>query len=73
MTQTRTMSFVESWVNILVGYTVNFTANMIILPMFGFDIKIGQNIIIGLLYTIISLVRSYCIRRVFNGKERQSK
>ena len=67
--QSKKMSFVESWVNIAIGYTINFTANMIILPMFGFDIKFKQNVFLGLLYTIISLVRSYCIRRWFNRKD----
>lgn len=64
--QTKLGSFVESWVNIVVGYGVNFTANMLILPLFGFNISVAQNIVLGGLYTVISLVRSYFIRRWFN-------
>ena len=62
------MSFVESWVNIFIGYAINFTANALILPFFveGFTVK--KNLILGVLYTCISLVRSYCIRRWFNRK-----
>ena len=66
--QTLLGSFVESWVNILIGFSINFTANMLILPLFGFrDLTLGKNFVIGLLYTVISLVRSFVIRRWFNG------
>lgn len=66
--QSRLGSFVEAWANILFGFTVNFCANLIILPMFGFDnLTVGENFVIGMLYTVISLVRSYIIRRWFNG------
>ena len=66
MSQTKTRSFLESWTNIFIGYTINFTANLIILPLFGFNITIKDNIWLGLIYTAISLTRSYCIRRWFN-------
>lgn len=69
--QTRFGSFVEAWANIAVGFGVNFGANMIILPMFGFTgLTAGKNFIIGILYTGISLVRSYVIRRWFTGIKR---
>jgi len=69
MSQTRGMSFVESWINIFIGYTINFTANIFILPFFGFkSLTIKKNIIIGIIYTVISLARTYCIRRWFNKK-----
>jgi CO/xanthine dehydrogenase FAD-binding subunit len=39
---------------------------MFILPAFGFDITLKDNLIIGALYTVISVARSYVIRRWFN-------
>lgn len=66
--QTILGSIAESWVNILVGFTINFCANLLILPMFGFaNLTLFKNFQIGLLYTVISLVRSFVIRRWFNG------
>lgn len=60
-------SWWEAWANIAVGFGVNFTANLVILPLFGFTgLTIHNNIIIGLLYTVISLVRSFVLRRAFN-------
>ncbi len=68
MSQTKLGSIAEAWANIAVGFAVNFTANMLILPLFGFaTLTFRTNFEIGLLYTLISLVRSYVLRRWFNG------
>lgn len=68
MSQTIKGSLVESIANIAVGFSINFCANMLILPLFGFSgLTIGKNLVIGILYMIISLVRSFVIRRYFNG------
>jgi hypothetical protein len=66
--QTKKQSAVEALMNILLGYSVNFSANMLILPMLGFDISLGQNAFLGILYTIISFLRSYIVRRFYNWK-----
>ena len=67
MSQSKFGSFVESWANILVGFTINYYANMAILPLFGFNVTSADAIGMGLIFTAISLVRSYVIRRWFNG------
>lgn len=64
--QTRFGSLVESVVNILIGFWINFLANLWILPLFGFHITMSQNLQIGVIYTVISIVRSYAIRRASN-------
>lgn len=67
--QTRRGSLLESLVNILVGYSVNFTANLLIFPLFGWHISTRENLTLGVIYTGISLVRSYGLRRFFNHKD----
>ena len=68
MTQTKLGSIAEAWANIAVGFGINFGANWLILPVFGFKaLTLRNNFIIGMLYTVISLVRSYVLRRYFNG------
>ena len=52
----------------LVGYGINFVANLLILPLFGFNVTLTQNLAIGAIFTAISIVRSYLIRRYFNAK-----
>jgi hypothetical protein len=68
MNQTRLGSFIEAWINVAIGFGINFAANLFILPLIGFHISVGQNLFIGVLYTIVSVVRSYCIRRWFNNR-----
>lgn len=67
MAQTRFGSFVEAWANIGVGFGVNFLGNLLILPHFGFDITPAKAFGIGVIFTVISLVRQYILRRWFNG------
>jgi len=64
--QSKFHSFLEALFNILVGFGINLTGNLIILPMFGFNVSLGQAFGIGLLFTMISIVRAYIIRRWFN-------
>lgn len=65
--QTRIGSFVEASANILVGFGVNFGANLLILPLFGFHVTGGIAFEIGLWFTAVSLARQYILRRYFNG------
>lgn len=65
--QTKLGSFVEAWANIAVGFGINFTANMLVLPIFGFQVTASDALGIGIIFTAISLARSYVLRRWFNG------
>ena len=68
MAQTRTGSFVEAAVNIAIGFSLNWTCNMIFLPMFGFTGLTAEKAFgIGLVFTVISLIRQYILRRWFNN------
>ena len=64
--QNRLNSFIESIANVIIGFLMNFIANIYVLPLFGFNITISQSIQIGLIFTLISIIRSYLIRRWFN-------
>ena len=64
--QTRTQSLIESTANILVGYFVAVGSQILVFPFFGIHIPLSTNIYIGLWFTLISLIRSYALRRCFN-------
>jgi hypothetical protein len=66
MSQSKLGSFVESWANVFIGFSINWCANMLILPLFGFKVTGGQAFWIGVFFTGISVVRSYVLRRWFN-------
>lgn len=68
MQQTRIGSLIESLMNIAIGYGVALASQIILFPMFDIHITLTTNLWIGLWFTIISLIRSYVIRRWFNAK-----
>jgi hypothetical protein len=41
---------------------------MIVFPLFGLHASLGENLLIGGLFTCISLARSYVLRRLFNAR-----
>ena len=68
MSQSRLGSFIEAIINIIIGFAINFTANALVFPLFGWTISTSDNLLLGAIYTAISLLRSYTIRRWFNAR-----
>ena len=68
MNQTRIGSLIEVMFNIAIGFAINWVANLWILPLYGFQITGGQAFSMGLIFTVISVVRSYIVRRWFNAR-----
>lgn len=64
--QSRLHSFIESILNIVIGFGVAIGAQLAIFPLFGIQISLSQNLGIGFLFTLVSLMRSYALRRFFN-------
>lgn len=60
------MSAVEAVVNTAVGYVISVAATMFLLPLFGYGVSINQAAGISAAFTVISVVRSYVLRRFFN-------
>ncbi len=73
MKQSRLMSLVESLANVLVGYGVAVATQMVVFPIFGLAVTVTENLLIGLIFTVVSIVRSYALRRGFEAlRVRQS-
>lgn len=66
--QSRLSSLIESILNILIGYTVAILSQLAIFPLFSIHIPFHDNLYIGAWFTLISLIRSYAIRRWFNAR-----
>ena len=66
--QSKWMSFVEAVTNIVVGYGLAVLTQIIVFPFFGLHASLGENLLIGGLFTCISLARSYMLRRLFNAR-----
>lgn len=65
--QSRRMSALEAVVGVAIGYGVAVLAQIAIFPLFGIAVSIGDNLAIGAAFTVVSLARSYAVRRLFNA------
>ncbi len=65
--QSRKYSLIESISNVCIGYGVALLSQIIIFPFFDIQVSIKDNIYIGIWFTIISILRSFILSRVFNA------
>lgn len=72
MAQTRKMSALESATNIVAGIGVAFGSQIVVFPWFGIDVSLATNIKITAVFTAISFVRQYLLRRAFNWWQQHS-
>jgi len=67
MKQSRMMSLVESVANVIVGYVVAVVMQILIFPIFGLHTSLAQNLKMGAVFTVVSIARSFALRRVFEA------
>ncbi len=61
------MSFVEAIANVAVGYGVAVTTQVLVFPVFGLQASLADNLLIGAVFTVVSIGRSYLLRRLFEA------
>ena len=67
MKQSRAMSLVEAIANVVVGYGVAVATQMLVFPVFGLQTTLAENLKLGLVFTVVSIARSFTLRRVFEA------
>jgi hypothetical protein len=70
--QSRHHSLIESVTNVVVGYLIAVFSQVVIFPFFDIDIPLRDNFLIGLWFTVISIGRSYALRRWFTRRTERS-
>jgi hypothetical protein len=65
MKQSRAMSLIEALANVAVGYGVAVLTQIAVFALFGLSVTLVQNLMMGGLFTVVSIMRSYALRRVF--------
>jgi len=63
--QTKRASLAESLLNVAIGYGVALLSQIIVFPWFGIYVGISANVAIGAVFTVVSIVRSFAVRRLF--------
>lgn len=64
--QRKSHSFVETITNTAIGYVINVTVQPFVFAAFGIHINAASDLLIGAIFTGISIVRGYVLRRLFN-------
>ena len=67
MKQSRTMSLVESVANVVVGYGIAVVSQLLLFPVFGMHMTLVQNLKLAGAFTIVSICRSFVLRRLFEA------
>lgn len=66
MSQSRKLSLIEAGANVTLGYLIAVATQGIVFPWFGLKVSLGDNLAISAVFTGLSLLRSYALRRLFD-------
>lgn len=67
MKQSNLMSWVETFLNTGIGFVIAIATQVLVFPMFGYEPPLSTNFKIALIFTVVSLVRGYVMRRAFEA------
>jgi hypothetical protein len=73
VSQSRGMSLIEAIANVAVGYGLAVATQIVVFPWFGLHASLGDNLAISFLFTGISLIRSFALRRLFEAMKLHKK
>lgn len=65
MRQSRKASLVEAIANVFIGYWIAVAVQMAVFPLLGLRVSFSENLFIGAVFTVVSILRSYALRRLF--------
>jgi hypothetical protein len=68
MSQSRLGSLYEVLLSIGIGFVLSFLLGHFLYPWYGMEVSYGVNFQITLWFTVLSIIRSYVVRRFFNSK-----
>lgn len=66
--QSRTQSLVEATINVASGFLVSLAVwSLVVVPVWHLPVTMVENLQITILFTVVSVIRSYIWRRIFNS------
>ena len=66
--QSRLASLIEAMTNVAIGMVVSFFGQIVVSHWYNLPLNVTQNMQIVLFFTVLSVGRSYVLRRVFNRR-----
>lgn len=71
--QSRWHSLIESVTNVAIGLVISLISQIVIFHAYAIHLSLGENVKITLWFTVISVIRSYALRRFFTNWRRKTK
>ena len=68
--QSKKDSLIESLTSTTIGWLIGVILNLTILPLFDYNITVIDSLWVSLIFTVVSVIRGYIIRRWFNSKDK---
>lgn len=68
MKQSRIDSFMEAVCNTFIGFWIALITQIIVFHFMGIEASWSENVLITVIFTAVSILRSYVLRRLFNGR-----
>jgi putative flippase GtrA len=65
MVQRRLVSLVEALSNTALGFGISVYAGALVYPLFGVHFALHELTAITAIFTVVSIIRGYIVRRVF--------
>ena len=66
--QSRLASLIESLTNVAIGMVVSFFGQIVVSHWYDLPLNVAQNMQIVMFFTVLSVLRSYGIRRWYNRR-----
>lgn len=68
--QSKGRSLKEALASTAIGFGISYIANIVVLNAFALPVGPGKALYISVIFTMISVVRGYLVRRYFNKGDR---
>ena len=66
MAQSKRGSLIEAVTNTVVGYGLAVATQFAVFLVFGLRVGVVEDLDLGLIFAVVSLIRGYALRRLFN-------
>jgi len=66
--QSKGLSLAEAVLNTFIGFLISLVVTYIVFPLYNINVSHTDTVQITIIFTVVSIVRGYLIRRYFNGK-----
>ena len=70
MKQSRKHSIIESIVQTIIGLGTSILIQVVLYPLMGIPVSFKQNLIITAVFFVVSIIRGFLVRRIFNNKNK---